>query len=541
MQFTGKAQAGAVVAACMLAFGAMHAHAQQSDVPAPLELRFDIQRYVVEGNTLLTADELARLTSPFAGSRRDFGDVQRALEALENAYRARGYAAVQVYVPEQDMEKGTVLLRVVEPRIRRVEVTGNKFFDEPNIRASLPSVKEGSVPNSSAIAANLRVANENPAKQTNVTLRTTDQPGMVDARADVTDHDPSRWFVTLDNTGSQATGYVRAGVGYQNSNVLNRDHGLTLQYVTSDRPEQVNIFSVGYRVPLYDAGASVDLIAGYSDVDNGVTSTTAGPLQFSGKGSVLGLRLNKHLPRIVGLDHRLIFGVDYRDYRNACSLGALGAAGCGTAGASFAVRPLSVTYSALWSGEQAQTGFHATVAGNVPGGSDGNGDALARARPGTDPSYMVYRFGASHARALPGDWQARVAVLAQHSEVPLVAPEQFGIGGQGSVRGFQEREVSADRGHSATFEVYTPDLGGGALLQGTVMRLLGFYDMGRVQRVDPAPGDIAEQGISAAGIGARLNRGRDLSVRTDLAQTLNAGGARRKGSLRWSFALVWGF
>ena len=514
---------------------------QQPDVPAPLELRFDIERYAVEGNSLLPAAELDRLTSPFAGKGRDFGDVQRALEALQNAYREAGYSAVQVFVPEQDLERGTVVLRVVEPRIRRVEVVNNKFFDEQNVRASLPAVSEGTVPNADAIAANLRVLNENPAKQANVTLRTTDQPGAIDARVDVTDQDPSRWFVALDNTGTQPTGYLRAGVSYQNANVLNLDHGLTLQYVTSDEPEQVNIFSTGYRIPLYRHGASIDLFAGYSDVDNGSTSTTAGELKFSGKGSVYGARFNKHLPRVVGLDHRLIFGADYRDYNNACSLGALGAAGCGTAGASFVVRPLSMTYSALWTGEQAQTGFHASLVGNVPGGTDGGADALARARPGTDPSYTLFRFGASHAQSVWGDWQARMAVQAQHTEVPLVAPEQFGIGGQGSVRGFQEREVSGERGHWATFELYTPDFAGSSGLEGMALRLLGFYDLGRVHRVDPVPGDIAEQGIASAGVGARLSRGRDVAVRTDFARTLDAGGARRKGSIRWSFALVLGF
>lgn len=529
------------LAACLLSVSAGYSHAQPSEVPAPVELRFDIERYQVEGSTLLAPADLERLTSRFTGKARDFADVQRALEALENAYRARGYGAVQVFVPEQDMEQGHVVLRVVESRIRRIEVTNNKFFDDANVRASLPAVKEGAIPNSSAIAANLRVVNENPAKQTNVTLRSTGQPGEIDARVEVTDQDPRRWFATLDNSGSQPTGYLRAGLGYQNANVLNRDHAMTLQYVTSDRPDQVNIFSAGYRVPLYRHGASIDLIAGYSDVDNGTTTTTAGELQFSGKGSILAVRVNKHLPRVAGLDHRLILGLDQRDYRNTCALGAFGAAGCGAAGASFAVRPLSATYSALWAGERGQTGIHATIAGNVPGGSDGNGEALARARPGTDPSYVVYRFGASRVQSFTNDWQARAALLAQHTEVPLVAPEQFGAGGQGSVRGFQEREISADRGHWALAELYTPDLAERAGLAGMALRVLGFYGLGRVQRVDPAAGDIAEQGIASIGIGARLSRGRDFSLSTDLAQTLDAGGARRKGSLRLSFALVWGF
>src|SRR5688572_19707212 len=143
------------------------------DVPAPVELKFDVERYIVDGNTILSADELNRLTSPFAGKGRDFGDVQRALEALENAYRDKGYSTVTVFLPEQDLDKGQVVLRVIEAKIRRVEISGNKFFDEANIRASLPTLREGVSPNADAIAANLRVVNESPAKQTNVVLRAT--------------------------------------------------------------------------------------------------------------------------------------------------------------------------------------------------------------------------------------------------------------------------------------------------------------------------------------------------------------------------------
>jgi len=508
------------------------------DVPPPVELRFDVERYVVDGNTILSADELNRLTSPFTGKARDFGDVQRALETLENAYRDRGYSAVQVFLPEQDLEKGQVILRVIEARIRKVEISGNRFFDEANIRASLPTLREGSIPNADAIAANLRVVNESPAKQTNVVLRATDEPGLIDARVDVTDDKPDKWFLTADNTGNKSTGYWRFGLGYQTSNLWNRDHSLTLQYVTSDKEKMVHVWSVGYRVPLYRLGASMDFIVGYSDVEAGTTETTAGELKFSGKGEVYGVRYNHHLPRVPGLDHRVIVGLDYRDFKNTCTLGTFGAAGCGAAAASFVLRPASVAYSAQWTLERAQAGLQATFVHNLPGGADGDTDAINRARAGADPSYHLWRLAANYAQAFESDWQARVNLQAQHTEQILVGAEQFGAGGQSSVRGFNEREIAAERGYFANFELYTPDLSGALGLKAWNLRFLGFYDVGYVQRVDPAPGDIAEQSIASAGIGLRASLGRNFSFKGDLAHTLNEGGQRRKGSWRLGLSAV---
>ena len=74
--------------------------AQDAVVPAP---KFDIQRFEVVGDTVLGAATAEAIVAPFTGKQKDFADVQRALEALESAYRERGYGVIQVQLPEQDI------------------------------------------------------------------------------------------------------------------------------------------------------------------------------------------------------------------------------------------------------------------------------------------------------------------------------------------------------------------------------------------------------------------------------------------------------
>ena len=70
------------------------AQAQPSAAPAPVpaaaapaaEPRFNIEKFTVHGATLITADGLRLLLAPFTGKGKDFGDVQKALEALEKSY-----------------------------------------------------------------------------------------------------------------------------------------------------------------------------------------------------------------------------------------------------------------------------------------------------------------------------------------------------------------------------------------------------------------------------------------------------------------------
>ena len=315
--------------ALLLTLGAhlAHAQAQPSAVPAAeraapvAEPRFDINRYAVHGATLITSDELQLILAPYVGKSKDFGDVQRALEALEKAYTSKGYSAVQVILPEQQIDSGEVEFNVVEAKIGKVVVEGNKYFDEANIRASLPRVQQGQAPNIFQIADNLRIANENPSKQTTVLLRSGAEEGQVDAVERVADERPNKLSVTLDNSGTQQTGIFRLGFGYQNSNLWNRDHVLNAQYVTApnddDKTNRLGLYPskhvliVGgqYRIPLYRQGDTLEFTAGYSNVNSGVVANL---FNISGSGTIFGARYNHNLQKIGDLEHKLSYGLDWR-------------------------------------------------------------------------------------------------------------------------------------------------------------------------------------------------------------------------------------
>jgi hemolysin activation/secretion protein len=526
----------------VLGAAALFLFVRQAAAADPVSLRFDISAYRVEGNTLLKQEKIQSVLAPYKGKQRDFADVQRALEALEGAYRQAGYGAVQVYLPEQALEGGIVVLRVVEPRIGKVEVSGNKHFDSANIRRSVPSLHEGQPPSSRALADNLRAANESPVKQTRVVLRPSEQENQVDAKVEVEDDKPWRVFFTLDNTGTTDTGKTRLGVGLQHANVFNRDNVATVQYITSpEKQNQVEIYSLGYRIPLYRLGDSIDLFGGYSNVDAGTTQTPAGPLQFAGKGNVYGARYNLLFARQGEYEHKLVFGVDYRIYDNACSVGAFGAAGCGPAGASVSVHPVSVAYEGQSTGPSTQLSFYVSVAQNIPGGTDGTEADLALARPNAKGDYTILRYGANYGLAFKSDWQARVHFDSQYTEDALVQGEQFGVGGWNSVRGFLEREVAGDRGTYATMELYTPNIGTRFSKYVSNLRLLAFYDVGVTIRNHPVPGDNIRQSISSAGMGVRFGVQKSLAMRVDAASVIDQGGSQQRGSSMVHFGVLASF
>jgi hypothetical protein len=108
----------------------------------------------------MARDEVDRMLQPFTGTERTLADVQRARAALEAAYARLGYGATQIALPEQEIKDGVVQLRVIEGRLTGATIEGNRYFDAPNVRRSLPALVDGEPLNTARLARELRLANE---------------------------------------------------------------------------------------------------------------------------------------------------------------------------------------------------------------------------------------------------------------------------------------------------------------------------------------------------------------------------------------------
>jgi hemolysin activation/secretion protein len=504
------------------------AQAQVAPAPAPT---FEVARYVVEGNSLLDPARVDSILAPRTGAARSFTDLRAAAAALQLAYAEAGYGAVKVLLPEQRLDAGTVRIVVVEARLRAPTIQGNTVFDAANIRRSLPALQEGTSPNTIAIARDLRLANENPAKRVNVDLRSDASGDAVEALVSVLDEKPWKAGAVLDTTGTPATGRLRSGVFLQHANVLDRDHVLTLQYITSpEHRRDVSIGALNYRIPLYGSGDSVDLYGIYADVNSGVVGDL---FTVRGSGSVVGFRYNQGLTPSADYRHRLTYGFEFRDFDNRVNT----VSGSGDLVPDVAVHPLSLGYSATWNGERRQVDYSLSYVRNLPGGSRGRAADIGAARAGASASYSILRWSASYLQALPLEWQVRLAADGQYTRDSLISGEQFGIGGQDSVRGFFEREITNDTGQRVTLELQTPDFGA-RLGSGVAANALVFYDVGRVARNRALPGEVSETSVASAGIGLRFALAPHYNFRVDIARIARGTGRQAAGDESVNFSLA---
>ena len=561
-----KAIASSLAAVAMLVIGSLGPALAQ-------DARFNIERFQIDGNSILPAAKVQELVAPFVGKGKVYGDVQKALEALEGEFRRLGYGTVQVFVPEQELTSGVVRLLVSEGVIGKVTITGNKFFNNENIRASIPDLKEGAAPNMRKLSENIQLTNENPAKQVEVTLGVSEEEGKVNARVEVKEENPERFYMTLDNTGTKATGKHRLGVAYQNANLGNSDQVLTLAYTTALDPPggmkilgtrmlpwqdgngvKVDIFSIGYRLPLYSLGDSIDFIYGNSSTDTPSTSPTlGGGLGINGKGEIFGLRYNHIFPRDGEFSSRLVLGFDYKYVNSRCAISGVptpfGLAGC----TPHTLRPVSATYSGQWQKPGESIDFNVGLLHNLfpmgsrfayaapPGGFDRYSAASGYQ---SKDEFTTLRIGGSYAAAIGGDWMLRAAANAQHANNALPAIERLGLGGVNAVRGFLERAVAVDRGYVANLEAYSPDVAPSLSVPGT-LKWLVFFDTARGFNLNPSLNQKVN--IASLGVGLRYNLKKDVSARVDVARVMDGvwpnglPNVALEGDIRGHFGLAIGF
>lgn len=505
-------------------------------VSAEEEIRFDIERFEVE-QKLLPEAVVREVLLPFMGAKRSYDDVAKAREALETKLVDAGYTTVIVSVPDQDITQGVVRLEVLTVALGKMAVTGNTHTTEAQVRKSLPVLYEGAIPNMRAITDAVQFSNENSGRQAEVTFTRSETPGKIDARVEVTESKPNRFFATLDNTGNSATGKYRMGVAYQNGNLLGGDQQLTMAYSTSpDAPQgvRVDIYSAALRIPFYSVRGALDMVYGES-MSSTPTTTQATNLDIVGKGRVYGLHWRQYLARSDEYSSQVNIGLDYKYLDTRCTVNGVVLPYAPPLAASpsctpYTVQPFSVSYA----GQRVRVGeaieYSVGVSKNLPLGdgyqynaTDGGSGTdrysfIAGNRPLPD-SFEVVRGSGSYLRSFAQDWQVRVAANLQYSGTPLPNAEQIGLAGSAAVRGFNERAVVADSGYVANIEVTTPNWAEWMKLPGD-FRSAGFLDIASGWThypQSPTGNPPSRANISSIGFGVRYKNGSKVSARGDLA------------------------
>jgi hemolysin activation/secretion protein len=486
---------------------------------------FDIFEFQVEGNTKLSKPQIETAVYPHMGEKKTIADVNKARDALEKAYHAAGFLTVLVDIPEQDVDNKIVKLNVTEGKVGRLRVKDSRYFSLGRIKELAPSVQEGVVPNFPELQKDLAKLNRTADKRVTPVMKAGKVFGTVDVDLKVEDNLPVHASLELNDRYSQDTTRLRLGGMIRYDNLWQREHSLSLNFLTSpENFSEVKVVSANYLMRFDES----DILLALYGVRSKSNVASVGGINILGDGTILGVRLIKPLPSIDNYYHSISFGLDYKDFGQTVVFGS-------SFDTPITYMPLSASYTGTWQQEssttQLTTGINFGLRGLVSDQTE-----FTNKKGGAKPNFFIAKAELQRTQALPLNLQGFAQIDGQFSGAPLISNEQYLAGGADTVRGYLEAQASGDQALHSTLELRSPPLFKSATwLQD--FKLSAFYDIAQLTTLTTS-GPNEKSILSGTGIGVRMKALKNFNVNLDLAWPLKDYGITKSGDLT-SHMRVW--
>jgi hemolysin activation/secretion protein len=493
------------------------------------ERRFDVQEYIVRGNTVLDIRAIEAAVMPFLGADRSQRDLEAARDALLAVYQARGFQSVYVDLPEQSGQDGLIFLLVSETRVGRLRVSGAEYSSPIALRDQVSALREGQVPDFNRAQAELATLNQS-GRQVVPLVKPGALPGTMDVDLKVEDRKPWRLNASLNNDRSADTRPLRLSLAFSHDNLWQKGHSLSLSFFGAPQDVgQSKVWSASYAAPVAGTPWGWEL-SGYLSDSN--VATTGGTTVL-GKGHAVGLKTTYTVPGGSDWWQTLSLGLDLKDNEEQLRMGTTGDR------VPLKYAPFTAAYAGFVQGPSSQASVNLQLVAGTRSlfGYGSGGAAFDYKRYKGSPSFLVLKGDTTLSVDLGWLANAQLAVRAsaQISDSALISSEQIAAGGQNSVRGYLSAESTGDYGAVMSVELRTP-----ALSRGWLESARGylFADAAHLRLHDPLPEQQSRFTLGSVGVGGSFRIGTSASGRLDLGVPLRQGQRTERHDRRLNFSLT---
>lgn len=163
-----------------------------------LEENIPVTDFTVEGNTVVSTEEIMRYLLPLKGRPQNIASINSAMEKINEYYYSKGYILSKIDSIYDDPD-GMLNLSITEGKINKIVITGNEKTKEFVIERNIMT-EPGTV------------YNENLMKQDLVRLYSTQAFKDVDRTIEMSEDDPDKYDITIE-LKEQRTASVTLGGG----------------------------------------------------------------------------------------------------------------------------------------------------------------------------------------------------------------------------------------------------------------------------------------------------------------------------------------
>ena len=268
----------------------------EGEAPAqPGAVRVFVHDVHVVGNTIFSDAEINAVTAPFKNRTLMTEDLERLRLALTLLYINKGYLTSGAIIPDQDVTFGVIKVQIIEGKLTRIDVEGNRWFSSSYLRDRLELGIRTPVTLDPLQEQLQLLQQDRRIERVNAELRPGDQQGDSVLNVRVADRQPFHASMEVNNYQTPLVGEAR-GIGtLTHDNLTGHGDPLSLSYGQSSGAFPIVYGS--YELPLNRYGTSFSPY--YRRYDFKLIEQPFSPLNINTNTEIIGMSLRQPIYKTV--------------------------------------------------------------------------------------------------------------------------------------------------------------------------------------------------------------------------------------------------
>ncbi len=461
------------------------------------------------GNTVFTTEDFADVFAQYVGRPITFDELLQLRSAVTERYVEAGFLTSGAFVPPQTLEGGVVTIQVIEGVIEEIEVVGTRRLNADYIRSRLGLAAQPPISANKLLAGLQRLQIDPLIETVSADLQAGVKPGTSILRVEVTEADSFDVTATLDNGRSPNIGSFSREIELVEGNLFGIGDRVDISYANTDGSNSVGL---NYEVPISPHNTKLRLEGNIGE--SRVIGEPFDVLEISSDTFQYGIGINHPLIETPTEDFRLDLSFSHKENQTSLGIDDIGpfalSPGADTNGET---RVSALQFSQSWTRRSQQQVFAARSQFNL--GLDllnasRSENAANSPEDAPDGQFFSWRAQAQWVRLLGEDSLLFLRGDVQLAADSLLSSEQFGLGGQQTVRGYRQDALLRDSGALVSAEARLPIARFG---ENSIVQIAPFLDAGTAWNVN---GSQSENNVLVGtGFGLLWEHDENLSARLD--------------------------
>ncbi|MBW4517879.1 MAG: ShlB/FhaC/HecB family hemolysin secretion/activation protein [Timaviella obliquedivisa GSE-PSE-MK23-08B] len=475
--------------------------ATPSETPAEIPQTLFVQRFAVVGSRVFTPEEFAAVTAPFTGREISFAELLQARSAVTQLYVSRGYVTSGAFIPPQTLKGGVVKIQVIEGSLEDINITGTRRLQSSYVRSRIRLAASTPL-NVPRLLEGLQLLQLDPLIESiSADLQAGTRPGISLLQVQVAEADTFSVTPSIDNGRSPSVGSFRRQLEVRQANLIGFGDDLQVSYNNTDGSNGID---TSYTLPLNPRNGTLRFSYGITsssiiDPDFEVLNIDSNSRYYEisyrqplfespSEEFTLGITASRQESQAEFLEENLPFPSLGADENGRTKISAL---------RFFQEWTQRSNNQVLAARSQVSLGLNlldSTINERTP-----------------DSRFLSWRGQGQWVRLLAPDTLLLVRGDVQLADGSLLPSEQFGLGGQETVRGYRQDALLTDNGALLSTEIRIPILRVPSIKG--LLQVTPFVDLGTTWNSsgeDPNPNSLI-----GAGVGLLWGIGDTFSARLD--------------------------